>query len=264
MAATAIVRVASVTLAARAPSALADWYVAKLGLARTDADDDRIALAVGDDARLYLVPATAPDAGPRAAGLFHVAFRLPSRPALGRWALAAEGIVQAASDHGVSEAFYLTDPEGNGVEVYADRPRAAWPRRGDGVAMTTGPMDMAAVTAAGGAAHLPFPGDADIGHVHLKVGDLDAAKAFYVDRLGLRITDRRPGALFLAFDDYHHDLAVNVWRSQGAGPRQPGAPGLVEIVFARPSATQPDGVFVDPWGTRLVVGPEAETGEAAP
>ena len=229
------VRIDRVTLAARDVPALARFYVDRLGLRPLTVDNDGATLAVGSTATLQLVRATT--APTTAAGLFHTAFRLPSRAALGRWlagATAAATPIAAASDHGVSEAFYLSDPEGNGIEVYADRPRTDWPRQGDGYALTTAPMDVAGVRTAGaeaGGPQLALPDAADIGHVHLRVGDLAQASAFFADRLGCRITDRRPGALFLTFTDYHHDVAVNVWGSDGAAARTEGEPGLVEVAW---------------------------------
>jgi catechol 2,3-dioxygenase len=172
--------IGSVTLNARDMTALAAYYERAIGLQRIATSNDRITLGSGGVGYLHLL--ATPDAKPEpqgCAGLFHTAFLLPSRGDLGVWFKAAHGAqvrFDGASDHGVSDAFYLTDPEGNGIEVYADRPVSAWARPAGGrpfeVAMTTLPMDIAAVIKAGEAhAGQPqtngrFPDEARIGHVH--------------------------------------------------------------------------------------------------
>ncbi len=132
-----------------------------------------------------------------------------------RWQLSG------ASDHHVSEALYLTDPEDNGVEIYRDRPRAEWPRADDGtVRIGTVPLDLTDLASrSDGAAAVPP--DTTVGHVHLEVSSIDAARAFYVDALGLRVQTAARGALFVAAGDYHHHLALNVWngRSEPLGGR---------------------------------------------
>src|SRR5262249_50048789 len=151
---------------------------------------------------------------------YHTAFLMPTRADLARWILhiARNKVpLSGASDHAVSEAFYLDDPEGNGVEVYSDRPAETWQWTGDGVRMTTNPLDTDAIgrevppTAA-------FPGAPDglrIGHIHLRVGDVARAEAFYRDMLGLDVIRRRHGATFMSTGRYHHHVAGNVWYSLG-------------------------------------------------
>lgn len=158
-----------------------------------------------------------------AAGLFHNAIRVPSRTALGaaldrvrdRWRL------DGASDHFVSEALYLRDPEDNGVEIYADRPRSEWPRAEDGsIEMGTVRLDLEDLAAQSDGAERA-PAGTDIGHVHLEATSLADARAFYADALGLRVQSEEPSALFLAAGDYHHHLGVNTWngRSEPTGDR---------------------------------------------
>jgi catechol 2,3-dioxygenase len=263
--------VALVALRARDMEALARFYEATMGLERMAASQAAVTLGLGGEGFLRIEAAPdAPLAGEGEAGLFHTAFLLPSRADLGRWlsaALAAGVGLEGASDHAVSEALYLSDPEGNGIEIYADRPRADWPVRGGELAMTTARMDMAAVRAEGaraGAPTLRFPAGARIGHVHLKVGDAARAEAFYAGLLGFGVTHRRPQAVFLAMGGYHHHLAANAWGSAGAGVRRPGAAGLAEVAL---SVTDPalwaalsarlgaQGTAVataaDPWGTAI-------------
>lgn len=206
-------------------------------------------------------------------GLFHVAYLMPDRAALGRFLshLASSGVPVGASDHIVSEALYLTDPDGLGIEVYADRPRDSWQWRGSELAMATEPLDTEGVVRAGGGA--PWtgaPAGTTVGHVHLHVGDLAEAERFYHTRLGLEPTARGyPGALFLSAGGYHHHLGVNIWAA-GAPPAGDDDARLLDWELRLPSAGDADaaaerlassGYFVeragpgwlaaDPWGTRL-------------
>jgi len=169
----------------------------------------------------------------RRAGLYHAAFLLPSRAALGRLVrrlLEHDVALDGASDHRVSEALYLHDPDGNGVELYADRPReqwADWGQNGGQVDMATRELDLAGLVAEGGARSAPAPEGTRLGHVHLRVTDLEQAEAFYHGALGFDVTLRRyPGALFMSAGGYHHHVAINVWAGQGIPPAPPQGPGL--------------------------------------
>jgi len=213
------------------------FYVDVIGLETLARDADRAVLGVDDPLLVLLAAPDRPPRGPDETGLFHTAFRVPSRAALGdaltrieeRWRL------DGASDHHVSEALYLSDPEDNGIEVYRDRPRTAWPVADDGtVAMDTLPLSLDPLREAStGAARLPS--GTDLGHVHLEVSSLSAARSFYVDGLGLDVRQSMPSALFLAFGDYHHHVGCNVWN----GRTEPAAGrGLawVELVVDDPEA----------------------------
>lgn len=195
---------------------------------------------------LFEVDPQAPPRPPQAPGLYHAAILLPTRAELARvlrhlverrWPLLG------ASDHGVSEALYLTDPEGNGLELYVDRPRTHWPRTTTGeLAMVTEPLDLRDLLHELQRDPSPWsrmPGDARIGHVHLQVSSLDRAERFYVELLGFSVTQRSyPGALFVAVDGYHHHLGLNIWNSRRAAPAPPGSRGLVRfsiIVPERPA-----------------------------
>lgn len=209
-----------------------------------------------------------------AAGLFHLAILLPSRADLANWLAHAAAIrmpLEGASDHLVSEAIYLSDPEGNGIEIYRDRPRAEWPRRDGAIQMATQRLDLQAVLAeARPGRYAGMPADTRMGHIHLRVGDTAAAEAFYAGALGFELMVRYPGASFLASGGYHHHIAGNVWNSRGAGQRQPGEVGLgaFEIVarddggldamrermVAAGGRTSGTGAIMDdPWGNRLVL-----------
>jgi catechol 2,3-dioxygenase len=166
-------------------------------------------------------------------GLFHVAFRYPDRRALGIGLirLLKNGYpVQGAADHRVSDALYLTDPDGNGVELYCDRPRDSWPRQGGELVMATDPLDVEALlaeAAGSGAGDAVLP---DIGHIHLQVSDLARSGKFYHDLLGLVVTQRSyPGALFMAAGGYHHHIAINTWGTRGGSAAAPDALGLLSF-----------------------------------
>jgi catechol 2,3-dioxygenase len=182
---------------------------------------------------------------PRSTGLYHVAIRLPARGALGRLLrnLAGRGYpLQGAADHLVSEAVYLVDPDGNGLELYHDRPRNVWQWDGDQVAMATDPLDMQGVLHA--ATDVPWTGidpRTDIGHVHLHVSDLAEAEAFWVDALGFTVMQRSyPGALFVAAGGYHHHLGLNTWAGYGAPPPPPNTVGLRAFSLILPDKTSRD------------------------
>ena len=175
-------------------------------------------------------------------GLHHMALLYPSRAALGAalLRLASTGYpIQGASDHGVSEAIYLADPEGNGIELYADRPKASWPRRGETLAMVTEALHLEALIddarAAGMEGREPVR-ELCMGHIHLHVAHLEPAVEFYRDGLGLTLTQRYGSqAAFLAAGDYHHHVGINTWAGIGA-PRAPAtSPGLRHFTLALPS-----------------------------
>jgi catechol 2,3-dioxygenase len=171
-------------------------------------------------------------------GLYHYALLLPDRASLGRFArhLSIRGIPVAASDHLVTEAFYLHDPDELGIEVYADRPRSAWRRVGTQLMIAAGPIDMRGVLSA--AADQPWTGmpeETVIGHVHLHVGDLSQAARFFSDALGFdRMTWNYPGALFLGAGGYHHHVGANTWAGAGATPPSAGDAQLLEWTIELP------------------------------
>ncbi len=169
---------------------------------------------------------------PGRTGLFHTAFLVPSRLELGRSLERLAGArvpLTGFSDHLVSEAIYLDDPEGNGIEIYRDRPRPEWPLHQGHIRMTTDPMDVEGVLS-GAVSGRPTPARVDagttIGHVHLRVADAGAAEAFYRDVVGLDAMARYPGASFVSAGGYHHHLGLNHWGSGGAPPPPAGASGL--------------------------------------
>lgn len=252
-----------------------DFYRSMLGLA--ELGRDRGVAQLGAGARPLVELRERPGARPSGRGrlgLFHFAILLPSRPALGRFVrhLADLGVYAGAGDHLVSEAFYLADPDGLGIEVYADRPRGSWRRVGRELRMATDPVDVAAVVAAGeGGAWEGMPEGTTMGHVHLHVGDLALASRFYSAALGFDLTVwSYPGALFLSAGGYHHHLGTNVWAGPAARPPGTDEAQLLEWSLALPDAVslgavseslvragfdaEPAGESIhtrDPWGTAL-------------
>lgn len=179
----------------------------------------------------------------RSAGLYHVAIRLPSRAALARtiYRLVALGVrFQGASDHQVSEAVYLADPDGNGLELYRDRPRSEWRMDGAQVTMGSDPLDTEALLREGVHDYGTWTGiepATDIGHVHLHVSNLARAEAFYCDALGFDVMQRNyPGALFVAAGGYHHHLGLNIWAGEGVPPPPENAVGLRALGIRIPDA----------------------------
>lgn len=179
-------------------------------------------------------------AEPRATGLFHVAIRFPDRASLGDALarLAAAGLSIGAGDHAVSEALYVDDPDGNGVELYWDRPVDEWPAPVPGalVPMVTLPVDLQDLVSDGrgeSAVGASVTAGTDMGHVHLQVSDVEQTARFYVDEVGLDLTARLGAeAAFLSSNGYHHHLGANTWRSRGAKPASSQSAGLERIVFA--------------------------------
>jgi len=258
-----MMHVQGVTLTVRDLDRVARFYREVVGLAVLETAPGRVVLGVGDAALVELLHRPgALEGDEREAGLFHTAFLLPERADLGRWLAHAAALGQrldGAADHLVSEAVYLRDPEGNGIEVYADRPRAEWrwteTAEGPRVTMANVALDRAGLLALAGTRGSGAPAGTVVGHVHLQVGDTAAATRFYAGQLGLDVTLAWPEAVFLSSGGYHHHLAANTWRSAGAGVRDPRRAGLEAVRLVREGAAPgvPQGVteMADPWGTLL-------------
>ncbi|MTE00204.1 VOC family protein [Paracoccus sp. YIM 132242] len=242
-----------VALTVRDLPGMTGFYRDALGLAPLGGDGETARLGAGDRTLLELRrdPAARPR-DPRGAGLFHTAFLLPGRAALARWLrhAADSGIrLSGASDHGVSEAIYLDDPEGNGIEIYRDRPESDWTRDGDRIAMFTRRLDLDDLLSAADGPWTGAPEGSTVGHVHLQVGDLDRAHGFFAGDLALMRTFDGHGGAWYGWNGYHHHLAGNTWNSQGAGMREAGMAGLAEIVIGDPGRA--GQAISDPWGTRF-------------
>ena len=233
-------RIGAVSLAVSDVTRSADFYGHVLGLELVAQDDEIAQLAAPhhDLPALQLHALSHPAAAsPEHTGLFHVAWLHPGRAQLAATVerlLRARWPIGGASDHGVSEALYLSDPDGLGIEIYCDRPREQWPRTGDGgeIAMFTAPLDVADLLAqAPSEPRDEMPEAVRVGHVHLKVADVPRAAAFYRDVLGFTEKAHMPSAAFLAADDYHHHIGLNSWQSRGATPAPADAPGLRQVTF---------------------------------
>ena len=246
-----------------------EFYRAVLGLEVLGGDGGVSLLGAGDRAILELrEDRSARRRSPRDAGLFHTAFLLPSRAALGRWlhhAAESRLPIQGASDHLVSEAIYLADPEGNGIEVYADKPRESWPTEGGQIQMATEPLDVNGVAASADGPWNGAPEGTVVGHVHLQVGNVAEAEEFYHGTLGFDVVTHYPGAAFLGSGGYHHHLGANVWNSRGAGRRSFPSTGLADMEILADAAgmdallarTGGQRHLSDPWGTLVTLTPKA-------
>jgi catechol 2,3-dioxygenase len=251
------------------------FYRDVLALDAIRADGDTHVLGRGGVETMSLTPSQGlPRFDRRGAGLFHTAVVFDSEPglaaAVARVAQAAPRAYTGSADHLVSKAFYFDDPEGNGVELYWDRPRSAWARDAEGRPV----MGTEYIDANGYLGEHLTEGEfasplaaASVGHVHLQVGDIPSAKRFYVDTMGFDEVFDMGSALFVSAGGYHHHIGLNTWNSRGAGPRAASLGlGRMDIVLPGPDAVaalrsrlefagvdvEDDGqelTFRDPWGT---------------
>jgi catechol 2,3-dioxygenase len=241
-------RIGSVGLKARDLSRLTDFYSEAIGLELIDRDSKTARLGVGGVTLLELesAPSATPD-DPRTAGLYHTAFLQPTRIDLGRWLVHAARnrvALTGASDHLVSEAIYLDDPEGNGIEVYRDRVPEEWRWNGDRIQMATERLDLDDLAAqADNTSHAGAPAGLRIGHIHLRVGDLEMTQRFYCDTVGLNPTSGRHGALFMSSGRYHHHVGSNIWHSAGAGKRDDARAGLSWFAIEAADTAQRDAAL---------------------
>lgn len=230
------------------------FYTATLGMQVQAESQDELMLGV--DGRALVKLKALPGAKParKVTGLYHFAVLLPSRPALAEMLMqlartgtptGAGARIQGVADHGVSEALYLADPDGNGIELYRDREEREWPRLPEGgLDMLTEELDVEGVMASLNGEQPEWrgmPAGTRMGHVHLHVSELESAEAFYRQVIGLGLVQRYgPSAAFLASGRYHHHVGINTWAGQGAPPPPPGSTGLrwFELEFADSAALQ--------------------------
>ncbi|MGO8946984.1 MAG: VOC family protein [Ktedonobacterales bacterium] len=270
------------------------FYTNEFGFAQLQRGDDQATLGAGGVPLLLLKeqPGARPFPHDRYGytGLYHFAILVPTRADLGRWLahwLETGHPLPGQGDHLVSEALYLTDPDGNGIEIYRDRPRDTWTWVNGQVEMATDPVDIRAMLAEAqkeGKSWSGLPAGTRLGHMHLQVGDIKQAVHFYHDTLGFDITAQMPTALFLSAGGYHHHLGMNTWHSKGAGPAPAdvaglrfftidfgGEPARAATVSRLAAAGVPhsevagDVVLEDPWHNTLVlqVGTAADVESAA-
>jgi catechol 2,3-dioxygenase len=270
-------RVGAVSLVVRDLDRVSAFYRDVIGLTVIERSEGAARLGVGGTVLLHLERrAEAPFERHGTAGLYHTAFLMPTRKDLARWLVhVALNRVRLTgfADHAVSEAVYLDDPEGNGVEVYADRAPDLWRWDGGAVTMTTDRLDiddLVSLTNIQVSDYASAPEALRIGHMHLRVGDVERGRAFYGDVVGLDTTRQRGGAAFLSSGRYHHHLGINVWQSTGAGLRPAETTGLgwfsleakdragLDALRGRVAASGasvkdvPGGFEIaDPWGTAV-------------
>ena len=270
-------RIGMVTMRVRKLDVVADFYRDVLGLTVMERTSTGAVLGAGGMKLLALeARPQAADETRTAAGLYHTAFLMPTRKDLARWLVHAainRVPLSGFADHRVSESVYLDDPEGNGIEVYADRDPSLWQWTDGTVTMATDQLDidgLVALTDTRVSDYAAAPEGLRIGHVHLRVGDLARAEGFYRGAIGFDPTRQRNGAAFLSSGRYHHHLGLNVWQSAGAGRRDDAATGLAwfsleieqhDIFAAQEERLRQAGIKVvavangleaaDPWGTRI-------------
>ncbi len=222
------------------------FYTDIIGLQVLDNDEHIAILGAGEQAILELefVPGAQPPP-PQDTGLYHVAILLPDRHSLAVKVAQLEALRYpfGYGDHLVSEAFYLSDPDGNGLELYRDRPRGEWVWVGGHVMMATDPIDFASLFVEidedeDGLANPILPAGTRLGHVHLRVSDIALAEQFYHGLLGFDVTARLPGALFVSAGGYHHHIGMNAWESRGGKPPVEPAAGLREFSITLPDIVE--------------------------
>lgn len=243
------------------------FYEQAMGLRATEGDNGTVALTAGGGRVLVELHGdlSARALDPRAPGMFHMAILMPDRAALARALVrlgAAAWPLSGASDHLVSEALYLADPDGNGIEIYRDRPRDEWPQRDGSLAMATLPLDLRDVLGElnGTTEVEPLaPTGTTMGHVHLQVSDLTETEDFYAGVLGFDVMVRAyPGALFVSAGGYHHHIGLNTWHSAGAQPVQPGGIGMSSFEVLLPTPDELNTVVERIRGAGITA--EADTG----
>ncbi len=275
----------AVELLVRDLDGMTRYYHDGVGLDVLDAHEATVVLGSGEPAVVLRQEKDLPPAAPRSAGLYHTAILFPDQAALAASLLSvarlAPSTFTGSADHLFSEAFYFSDPEGNGLELYRDRPREQWSYDAAGTLQTaTRPLDPnqflarhldAGATTAGSTAGPGATPNAEVGHVHLQVGDIRTARVFYVDVLGFDVTMDLGSALFVSAGGYHHHLAMNIWGTRGAGPRAASL-GLGQVAVEVPTRddvaaladrvrraglpSSDDGrtlTVSDPWGTQVRV-----------
>jgi catechol 2,3-dioxygenase len=238
--------IAQVTLRTHRLPALTSFYERVIGLQVIRQEINKVYLSATGREPALLVLEQDPAAPPQSwqqPGLFHVAYLVPSRLELARWwrhFQESNWPLQGLGDHRVSEAIYLADPDQNGIEIYADRPKATWPIVNGQVQMTTEPVDVESLRQEVPILDKPWsglPASTRIGHIHLQVSHLNVARTFYHQLLGFTVMQESyPGALFVAAGGYHHHIGLNTWRSRAAAPRHSQATGLASFQIQVPDA----------------------------
>jgi catechol 2,3-dioxygenase len=241
------------------------FYRERLGLVALAEERAHLVLGTGGRALLTLHEDREARRAPGTTGLYHFALLLPSRRELGNALarLASTGTsLTGVADHGVSEALYLDDAEGNGIELYRDRPREEWPRAQGKLRMTSDPLDLGALLSAADQDSerlQPLADGTVVGHVHLHVPHLEPAREFYCDTLGFDLMQRLgASAMFVSAGGYHHHLGFNTWLGIGAPPPPSGALGLERFRIRLGSRAALDDVRARLAAARVPIESEAD------
>jgi catechol 2,3-dioxygenase len=235
-------RIGTVSLAVSDVKQSVEFYTNIIGLQVLN-QDDHVTLGITNTPLIHLQPVEGAIRQPNyTTGLYHVAILVPSRVDLGRVLInlaRTQYPLQGFADHYVSEAIYLADPDGNGIEIYADRPRSTWVWNDDTVSMGTDPLDVNDIMRQVPDPQAVFegmPAGTTIGHIHLKIGDIAQAKRFYHNIVGFDVvTENYPGALFVSAGRYHHHIGLNIWHSRNAPPAPQNSVGLREYQILVPT-----------------------------
>jgi len=247
-----------VTLGVADLAMMSDYYQQVIGLTVLERTSQVVELGVAETPLVRLEARPGGKPYPGATGLYHLALLLPTRQDLGLWlkhfVTTQNRMIDGAGDHLVSEALYLSDPEGNGIEIYRDRPRDTWEYDENGIKMATLAVDLPALVA--DAPNTPFtgmPGGTTMGHVHLQVDDVGKALEFYCDVVGFDLMAAMSSAGFISAGGYHHHLGMNTWHSRGAAPPPAGSLGLISYQVVLPTEAAREAVLshLDRQGHRL-------------
>ena len=238
------------------------FYHDLLGFAVRNGEPGRVHLSAVPDGPTLIQLVHDPAAPPRplrSPGLYHMALNVPHRQDLASWLaqlLENHYPVQGGADHLVSEALYLIDPEGNGVELTVDRSESEWPYHDGALLMGTDPLDLRGLLHEAPPGDFELPAGTRVGHLHLQVGSTQEAETFFHDQLGLDVVTRDyPGALFLSAGGYHHHIGANTWNSGGTAAPPKNALGLQGYTLTRPSAPAdaPLTHLTDPTGATVTL-----------
>ena len=238
--------IGTVRLAVKDLPGMKKFYRDMIGLAIINDNQQSVKLGVGDLPLVELISNPDGISHPNSTGLFHIAILLPNRPELGRWLKHFISIgypLDGVGDHLVSEALYLSDPEGNGIEIYRDRPKETWEYIDGQIQMGTKSVDLESLLEqASPNIFSGLPEGTKMGHIHLQVNNVSKTAAFYQDILGFDLIAKMPGAGFLSAGGYHHHIGMNTWRSMGGGIAPADSLGLVDYQIVLPSSSSQESI----------------------
>ena len=238
--------IGAVRLAVKDLPDMKNFYRDIIGLGIINQDHETVKLGVGELPLVELISNPDGISHPNSTGLFHIAILLPNRPELGRWLkhLISTGYpLDGVGDHLVSEALYLSDPEGNGIEIYRDRPKETWQYIDGQIQMDTKSVDLESLLKDASPNEFSgLPEGTKMGHIHLQVNNVAKTAAFYQDVLGFDLIAKMPGAGFLSAGGYHHHIGMNTWRSLGGGIAPSDSLGLIDYQILLPTSLSQESI----------------------